>query len=227
MQEVHTELDVVLAVDVVGRIGDLPAALVRKCGAVQEVRRTEGEEVGDDHARRRTQRIGVAAARCHQVAGLVRRRGLAVLKLEVATILVPHFVAQMVVDRRLQPGNQERHAHIVVAEAADAVVGGACGLNAGRRGPAQAVELKRSMVARVDLPVDLGEEDCLGARARNRAEHRVESGDAVDVVVRGSGIGREIEIRLQCAGRRIDRARRCPASAVAASCQPARPYPEG
>ena len=47
--------------------------------------------------------------------------------------------------------------------------------------PAETIDFKRSVVARVDLPVDLREEDGLVARAGHGAQHRVQAGEAVVV----------------------------------------------
>ena len=126
MQEVHTELEVVVAADEVGRVGNLVAALIRVSRTIEEGCRAELERIRDVYVRRSLVGVGVGtewAAGWNVIKRgvFVGSRSLRALIFEVATILVANFVRETLRDLRVQLANQEGVLDVVVAEAGDAV----------------------------------------------------------------------------------------------------------
>ena len=107
VQDIHAELNVVIAPVVVHRVGDLPAALIGVPGALQEGRRTEGGGVGDRDRGRQAKRIDVAGGGLAEVVLFVWGRYLRDLVLEVTPILVADLVEQPIADGCVELGNAE------------------------------------------------------------------------------------------------------------------------
>src|SRR5207248_8887217 len=120
MNIVAAEFEVVASTNPVHRICNLPAALIRKRSAIQEVRRTKRKRIRNTDTRRSAQRVRISAAGgAHQIGLLIRSRRLAVLKLEVASVLIPNLVGDRIRNHRVQLRDPERDIDIIVAEAAD------------------------------------------------------------------------------------------------------------
>ena len=202
MQHIHAELDAVVAPGEVGRIEDLPLALVRVGGAVGVVRRAQIDAAG----RLRQVDLRHIAGRGpgpFEVGVGICGEGLLGLVVQLAPVLVAQLIADAGGYLALQLGHAVVQLHKVVAEGVLGVGYRRLRLHTAGGVPAQPVEQERHALLGVDLVVELRRIDLLEADARRHSEV------ARDVrqsggVVRRAGRVRDVLARSQCTGLLVD-----------------------
>jgi hypothetical protein len=177
--EVVAEFDGVIAAHVREGAGDLGAAFVRQCGAVERGRLADAQTgAGADERDLRRPAVLVLAE------GLLKCRGRsAELGFEVAAVLHTELMHEVGGEKGVPAADEHIVGDVIVTKARYAIACGGLGKRAVGRVPAEIVVLDRDVVAIVELPVEFGKEDDLAGGAGHQTGLAHEAGDELLVLL--------------------------------------------